>query len=207
MGADECANWDYKKQPTVATVAATCNEFIQKLHAAPDSQVSALRDTRPFHLALFKAAVPPACKYLAGNYRGSDHSCLKHRNVGMGGRAGAPCGEVDRLMINFHAGARLSLGVLEAQLGRKPARSPDTYATLMRYIAETVSTFQDIHPYADGNGHIGRLFVWVVLGHFNLLPEKWWLHENPGLDWDTAVREHQTGDPERLQSFLLHTIC
>lgn len=207
MGGDECVKWDHKKHLAAATVATICDEFIQKLRAAPDSQVSALRDTKPFHHAFFKQAVPQACPYLAGNFRGSDHSCLKHRNVSMADRTGAKCADVDRLMFDFHAATRVALSVLETRLGRKPVPTPEMLVALVTYIAETVSSFQDIHPYADGNGHIGRLLVWVISGHFGLLPLNWWLHENPGSEWNAAVHDHQCGDPLPLQAFLIRTLA
>lgn len=205
MAHDECANWDYKRHPGAPTVRATCGEFLVKIRMAPDSQISALRDTKPFHFAFFKQAVPHACTYLAGEYRGSDHACLKHRVVGMGGRCGAPCAEVERLMRDFHDATRLSLAVMDSSYVAV-GQAPEFLLDLVAFIAQVVSSFQDIHPYADGNGHIGRLLVWVIMGHYQLLPERWWLHDNPGRDWDEAVSEHQRGNTRPLQEFLLTTL-
>jgi hypothetical protein len=119
---------------------------------------------------------------------------------------GAAASEVGQLMLNFHVATRLSLGVLRSRLGRAPGKSAESVALLVPFIAQTVSTFQDIHPFADGNGHIGRLLVWVVLGHFDMLPDAWWLHQNPGDEWNSAVHAHQVGEVLPLQRFLIESL-
>lgn len=205
MVEDECARWDYKSHPGLSNVASTCGEFIQQIRTSPDSQASALRNTKPFHAAMFRHAVPPACIYLAGEYRGSDHSCLKFRDVGMGGRTGAPCLEVERLMRDFHFALTVSINTLDSRY-KISGESPEFLHDLVLFTAQAISDFQDIHPYADGNGHVARLLAWVITGHFDLQPNEWWLHDNPRNGWDDAVQAHQEGNPMLLQAFLMTTL-
>jgi hypothetical protein len=202
---DECVQWDYNAEHYANSVAICCAEFIEQIRKSPDSQAGALRDTRPFHKAIFRKAVPAACLYLAGEYRGAEYGCLRHREVALGARIGAPCCDVDRLMRDFHVSLRLSLLSLESSLCSSE-RTPEFLHDVIVFIAQVVSTFQDIHPYADGNGHVGRLLVWVITGHFGMTPAQWWLHKNPGTDWNQAVYAHQTGNPVPLQRFLMSTL-
>lgn len=202
---DECASWDYKRHPGLSTVARVCGEFEQKIRNSPDSQLHALTDTSYFHRAMFRDAVPTACDYLAGNYRGSDYACLKHRNVAMGRRRGAPCEQVASRMASFHTDVRAVLAALDS-LHRRLGLHAEFREALIRYVALVVSQFQDIHPYADGNGHVARLLVWVIMGHFFMVPRSWWLHENPGTDWDERVALHQRGHTAPLEDFLYDSL-
>lgn len=203
ISADPCALWDYKKDQRVPNVRVVCNEFASKIRLLPDGQFGALRDTRKFHEALFRDAVPAQCAYLAGNYRGSEHSCLRLRVVGMGQRIGASPADVARLMGTFHASTLVALGYLTGRIGRKPDHA-EAYLELARFVADVISNFQDIHPYADGNGHIGRLLAWVVMGHYNLAPAALDIHENPG--WDADVASHQEGNPQPLVRILMERL-
>ena len=159
-----------------------------------------MRDTRPFHKAIFRSAVPPACTYLSGQYRGSDFGCLKYRMVGMADRVGARPEDVDSKMADFNAVLTTRVNGLVHQVG-SATDTVDGMAWVASAIAQAVSSFQDIHPYADGNGHIGRLLVWVMMGQLGLCPRQLPIHTNPG--WDEAVRQHQQGWPSELERFVL----
>jgi fido (protein-threonine AMPylation protein) len=181
----------------------TCEQFAEKIRSNPTSQNSILRETRPFHRAMFRRVVPDHCAYLAGGYRGSSFECLRQRNVGMGSRRGANYGQVAQLMDQFHVDLAAMLDGLKVAVTSRSGAAVFAVG-VAKVVANAVSRFQLIHPFADGNGHVARLMAWVILANHNMLPQHWRIHENPG--WDVLVSQHQDGTTGPLEAFILRSL-
>ncbi|MDB5941772.1 MAG: Fic/DOC family protein, partial [Ramlibacter sp.] len=68
--------------------------------------------------------------------------------------------------------------------------------------ASLLTSFYNIHPYANGNGHIGRLLVWVTLHAFGHTPKKMTLHKSPKGYYD-LFDLYRANKKKPLEQFLL----
>ena len=207
MQHEDCHNWDYETHPQASTVADACASFLADLRAEPTSKIAALTDTRPCHTEMFAAVVPTACAYVAGNYRGQDFDCLRDYRVRFGNNEGTPPVGVPFAMDFFHKDLLAGLLDLDnaALASDKPLQGAAFLVRLVQLLAVSLTRFLTIHPYANGNGHMGRLIVWAALGKYNRLPMSWWLHGKPP-GYGPLLTAHRGGNPKPLEKFLLKCI-
>lgn len=204
---EDCNGWDYETHPNASSVTEACKIFLVELRNDPASKAAALADTRPFHALMFSAVVPAACPYLAGNYRGSDFECLRAYNVRFGHHHGTFARGVIYAMEEFHEDLRGALEDLD-----KAGVAPEAPLTgrfflirLIQILAATLVRFFTIHPYANGNGHMGRLLIWSALGRYNRLPVRWWLDGSPP-EYGPLIDAHRAGHAMPLEKFLMRCI-
>jgi hypothetical protein len=207
MHHDDCGAWEYNTHPQRQSVADYCQQFLLQLRADPASKQSLIADTRPAHKDMFSKVVPTACPCLAGNYRGSDFDCLRDYNVKFGGNRAIPALYVLAVMSGFHSDLDSAISELDAAAADK--QMPLTRAQLMvrvvQVMAYTLQRFFSIHPYANGNGHMGRMLVWIGLGRYQLLPKKWWLNQSPP-GYGELIQKHRGGDRKPLEMYLMRAI-
>lgn len=204
---EDCNGWDYETHPDVSAVTEACKAFLIELRANPACKAAALADTRHFHSILFSAVVPDPCPYLAGNYRGADFPCLRNYDVGFGRHRGTfPLG-VAYAMENLHKDLVGSFDDLDkaGRSAKAPLTGRDFLLRLVQLLAATMVRFFTIHPYANGNGHMGRLLVWAALGRYNRLPVQWWLDASPPR-YGPLIDAHRAGDFKPLEMYLLKCI-
>lgn len=208
MGHDDCNSWDYVTHPNAQSVANRCRQFLDELRADPASKAGALSDTRAFHRDMFAAVVPEACSYLAGNYRGSDFECLRSCTVTFGQHQGTlPIGVLGAMDLFHQDLAAAFLDLEEAALSvTSPLTGGAFLVRLAQLLASTLTRFLTIHPYMNGNGHMGRLLVWSALGRYKRLPAKWWLNQRPPGDYASLLTQHRSGNRKPLEAFLLKCI-
>ena len=207
MQHEDCQNWDYETHPKVSTVAEACASFLSELRAEPSSKIAALADTRPTHAVMFGAVVPTACSYVAGNYRGQDFDCLRGYRVRFGVHEGTLPIDVPLAMDFFHDDLLAGLSDLDnAALDiTRPLQGAAFLVRLVELLAVSLTRFLTIHPYVNGNGHMGRLLVWAALGKYNRLPMRWWLHGKPP-GYGELLTAHRIGNRKPLEKFLLQCI-
>ena len=208
MNHEDCNSWDYETHPQVQTVAEWCRQFLEELRANSSGKASVLQDTRPSHGGMFAAVVPQACGYLAGNYRGSAHPCLQNCSVSFGPHQGTlPIG-VAVAMDFFHQDLTAAFAELDAAAADKdkPLSGAAFLVRLVQILAATLTRFLTIHPYMNGNGHMGRLLVWCGLGRYGRLPVRWWLNKRPPDNYPTLLTQHRNGNTKPLETFLLKCV-
>ena len=170
-------------------------------------------DSRAVHSALFKGLTPTGYEYYAGNYRGSEFRCSKTYPVGV--PADPRVGLAPEL-VSLHMDAladwlRHAVARLDAQLSSPGSQiSPDEQ--LVSQVVVAARLFRDfltIHPYANGNGHISRFLVWLLLGRYGRWPGRWTVHPQPllpGYDYSDAISAARDERPEALEVLILQSI-
>lgn len=207
MSHPECRDWDYERHPEKTLVLNRSAKLLVALRSSTEKFDRFNYSTLVGHKYLFRATTPGNCRYFAGNYRGSNFPCLKEYEVGVGAdkRVGYPALLVSTYMKRFEA----QVSDLTVKL-REAAKSPDKYppavilGKLVIFLADQLVFFLSIHPYANGNGHMGRLFIWVMLGRFGFWPKSWPLHESPG--YHNFISQHRDGNKKPLEHFILKCI-
>lgn len=75
---------------------------------------------------------------------------------------------------------------------------------LVQLLAFVLQQFLTIHPYMDGNGHMGRLLIYVMMCRAGYVPSGWDIDaKQPYAD---ALSDHRSGKPRALEAFLLGVI-
>ena len=64
-----------------------------------------------------------------------------------------------------------------------------------------------IHPYANGNGHVARFLVWLLLGRYGYWPNSWTIDPRPNvLNYSAAISGHRRGNPVLLERLILEAV-
>ncbi len=155
----------------------------QALSALPEAaRLDAIRDTRPWHRAIFGPLLPPGLQPLAGTYRGTPGTPAEHvaRAVFVARRAPGlrnrdlctPAADV----ANAMAGLADRVAVIWAE-SESAAPPPDTAYEMLAGFSHG---FLSIHPFVDGNGHVFRLIAPVLAARLGLRARPdWTLHPRP----------------------------
>lgn len=204
-GAFHCHDWDYEAHPDAAIeVPARCARILQELTTglmAPGAHVS---DTRPIHKRVFRGLTPPTCGYLAGNYRGSSYHSLRNYDVRIGLSAGMLAPNVAAAMDSLRRSIGATIQLLDAKV---PTLSPPEVLVILATVcAELNAAFLAIHPYANGNGHMGRFIVWSLLGRYGYWPRAWPLHQRPNPPYDALLNGFLAGDKQPFIQYVLTAI-
>lgn len=158
--------WDYAKHPDRANllpprIATVLEEIAMKTLDG----VAFVLDSRSVHERLFAGLVLAGQPdYFAGHYRGEDYPHLKGYTVGIQGNpsVGAPPNLVAQEMKRFQVGVRHYLRQFDTAAARVQDRSKKLL-TVVPFAAHVFSEFLRIHPYANGNGHIGRIMLVALM--------------------------------------------
>lgn len=201
-------SWEYSNHTDLAKVISECIALVTALQADPLSFSPTLtRDSRPVHERMFFAVVPPDKTYFAGNYRGSKYPLLENYEVQFGGVQGRFARMVEPSMQWFHedmASAHASTTWTINGNASKAEQNQHLLA-IAGLAAEALQYFLTIHPYANGNGHIGRFLVWVVLCLGGYPPRKWTLHKSPP-GYGMLIQRHRSGEKLPLIKFIVSNV-
>lgn len=205
---DNCFDWDYSTHPNRSEVAARCAFLLAVFRAKPKRFDRYGLSTVPGHKYIFRGMAPSTCEYLVGNYRGSDFLCLKTLRVGVAAdsKVGTLPKDVRKHMREFETQlssvvARFHSFIETAEAQANPA---SVLAKFVSIACIFLTKFLTIHPYANGNGHMGRLIVWILLGRFGFWPVAWPLDASP--NYYTALTLHRNGTHGPLNQFLMKCI-
>jgi fido (protein-threonine AMPylation protein) len=205
-----CPEFEYEHYPQYAAVLQPrIAKFLGQLRAGHVDTRSVAKDTRAQHRLLFDGLTPTGHQHYAGNYRGEALVCLDQYKVFVPGDplVGAPPESVGALMNLLAGEIDRALTVLDTA-NQLPQLS--SAAKLQNVVAVTCMLFEKflaIHPYANGNGHIGRMLVWLILGRYNYWPEAWPIEPRPpDPPYTTLIKYSRAGNREPLEKFVLQTI-
>lgn len=206
MHPSDCPEWEYKDHPdSTRLLPGLCTSLLSYLHVNYLMTMAVACETRPAHRAMFVKLTPPDCHYYAGNYRGSEYRCLRYYEVGVGGdpRVGLEARRVRQAMDTLGSDIRKDLGLLDAvnDLPESHFGPNEKLTGIVAIACRILVRFLTIHPYANGNGHMGRLIVWAVLWRYNYWPEKWPLNEQP--PYAQLLSLYRDGQPAPLEEFIL----
>jgi fido (protein-threonine AMPylation protein) len=212
MDAADCPDWEYERIPDYRrTLAPRVGHRALALRSGQRDTMDCASDTRPDHRVLYEGLTPYACSYFAGNYRGSNHRCLKRYEVGVPGdpRVGFPPSQVADTMDSFSQEIRAGLGGIDAAAELPLVQLPeeDRLINLVRFACHVFEYFLRVHPYANGNGHSARLILWAILGRYGYWPTRFSIEPRPADQrYTPAITRYRAGDYEALESLVLEYV-
>ena len=200
-----CTNWDYEDHPNRSRVTRRSKRLERLVQKHPKRFARYGLDTRPGHKFMFYGMTPESCPELVGSYRGSPTPSLANYSVGVPSddKVGTPPGFVAFAMTEFERRCEL----VTAQYHDTTATQPRA-VRLVRLVAALCGLLEEffrIHPYANGNGHTGRLMMLVLMVRQGFNPVRWHIDDSPA--YHDAIRAYRRGKEKDLQRFLLKAIA
>lgn len=212
MHPGDCPNWEYKDHPSANRyLPLRCNSVLVNLRYGRPSPRALVRDTRNCHSELFEGLTPPRCGYYAGHYRGELFRCLQFHKVGIKAdpRVGAPPGNVAAALQVLTDALYQGFPALDTATALPDAQLPphDKVYYVVTFACRVFAEFLRIHPYVNGNGHMGRLIIWAILGAYGLWPKRWPLNDRPpDPPYSSLIEQHRDGNCEPLEKFVLQCV-
>jgi fido (protein-threonine AMPylation protein) len=202
-----CPTWEYSQFPEAAAVLQARAQSVIWTLLAGGYDTSA--DTRPVHSEMFFGLTPPNCGYYAGNYRGSNLPCLQAFPVGVPGdsRVGAPPSVVQGAMDMLGMSLDSAIQSLDQFAASADGVATEVLLRSVRIAARLFHEFLTIHPYANGNGHMARFLVWLVLLRYGQRPHRWPIEPRPSSPaYVPAIYAARRGSPSDLEKLILQSI-
>ena len=211
MHAADCPAWEYTDHDnSEAVLPVRSNEILINLRRGIIDSRNSIKNTRALHSILFTDLTPDDCDYYAGNYRGSDNLCLKHYRVFIHSdpSVGVDPDAVQNVLEYFGEQIDSLFASLEAAALEPPEglSKADRILYIVAAICNVFVEFLRIHPYANGNGHMGRYIVFAFLGKFGCWPKNWPFNDRPPEPYCEYIAKYRKGYPDPLEQFVLKCI-
>lgn len=212
MHPRDCKSFEYNNHPRRGEILkAKVTDLLARLRRANVVPLELAQDTRSIHFELFSELLGDCPAYYAGHYRGEEYRCLRHYSVNIASdpRVGYPPKTVlqsmamaAELIKTTIAGLDVGNALPDSQMPRE-VKMAFTVAVACR-IFELVLR---IHPYTNGNGHIARYCIWVLLGRYNFWPQRWPIDPRPpDPPYTQLIVDHRDGIHQPLEEFVLSCI-
>jgi hypothetical protein len=206
MHPRDCPEWEYDRIPNArVTVRDRAVQLLLQLRADRDRCATVASETRPAHAELFQGLTPARCDYYAGHYRGEELRCLKHYPVGI---ASDPMVGYDPQLVLGEMGLlgttiRDGIVALDAFVASGRSRVA-CLIQIVKVAAHVFELFLRIHPYANGNGHAGRLIVCALFGRYGFWMSRWTVEPRPkDPPYSGAIAQYRRGTVADLEKFML----
>ena len=190
-----CPAFNYEKYPKAdALLSARVSVLLKNIASATFDASASCADTRAVHGSLFADLTPPEQPYYAGHYRGEYFECLEHYPITFSGKLGCDPPLVGNMMLQIRARVRSGLRMIEQ--GSSSWSEKSLAINLVEFTAEVFWRFLNVHPYANGNGHIARFIVCAFMIPYGYLPGQWTIHPRPIDDhaYVSAIRAYDQGN-------------
>lgn len=198
--------WDDDPPGSDARIVANLNAIGDRIVAqAARRLVPTVAMAQEWHRETYQG-VPLPVAYYAGEVRDSDpaHPELIDYEVAVGTSSGILAADVPSALTGFEAGLRAVVSRMDGVIavGARPGNATDLLAVL-EIAALIHGEWVRIHPFANGNGRIARLWVnWVAVRYG--LPFFMRLRPRPaGLVYAAAAAASMRGDHRPMMSALL----
>ncbi len=202
----DCPGWEYSDHPHRASVPSVISQLLVAMASGGVDKLEIAVDSRQAHGAIFKGVTPDRCGYYAGHYRGEAFRCLRFYAVTIPSdpRVGSPPQAVDYLINELASQIRAGVMALDAEVALSDKER-------LRYVVALAChafvAFLTIHPYANGNGHAGRLIVWSILGRYGHFPKRWPVDPRPpDPPYSELIKRYRDGQVEPLEIYILQTL-
>jgi fido (protein-threonine AMPylation protein) len=208
-----CPEWEYEKFPQYDRILKERSQAILSWIrlTAPAVRMLWAKDTRPIHNQLFDALTPGGFEHYAGHYRGEAYPCLGDYEVKIAGdpAVGHPAANVPYSMERFS----FDIDRFIAEADYLSTINDQVFSRsnkLLRMAELSVSLFVyflEIHPYANGNGHLARFLLLSSLAKYGIIVSRWPLHPRPAdPPYSTLISRYRQGDKLPLVRFVLSCI-
>jgi hypothetical protein len=208
-----CPGWEYDTIPNHQQIlAARTQPVLATLRT--DTQAVLVRRakrTRPLHAIYFLDLTPSGYGYYAGHYRGENFRCLREYRVTVGNdpRVGFPPRVVPARMQRFVDDIDFSVEVCDIVNSQNQTAFTEPQK-LLRTVKVVVSLFVymlTIHPYANGNSHMGRFVLMAILARYGIFLARWPLNPRPpDPPYSDAIRAYRSGNEDALIRFVMQCI-
>ena len=168
-------------------------------------------DSRSVHHHMFHRLTPPAHPYYAGHYRGENFPCLFDYQVMIPADplVGTHYATVDAAVALFGQDLLAAAAALDASFALPDARLSQESKLYFAVVvaARAFQEFLTIHPYANGNGHMARFLVWLLLGRYGYWPRSWTIDPQPNVaGYSGAIFQHRRHQPRPLEQLILEAL-
>jgi fido (protein-threonine AMPylation protein) len=159
--------WNDDPPASAAQIASSIRAVGDQIVAdAPLRLVPSVAMAQHWHRDIYRGVVLPVA-YYAGEVRDSDPAYpeLIDYEVAVGTAVGVPATDVPDALIRYEAAMQAVVARMDGVIaaGSRPTSTADLYAVL-EVAALAHGEWVRIHPFANGNGRVARLWVnWVAV--------------------------------------------
>jgi fido (protein-threonine AMPylation protein) len=159
--------WNDDPPASAAQIASNIRAVGDQIVAdAPLRLVPSVAMAQQWHRDIYRGVVLPVA-YYAGEVRDSDpaHPELIDYEVAVGTAVGVPATDVPDALIRYEAAMQAVVARMDGVIaaGSRPTSTADLYAVL-EVAALAHGEWVRMHPFANGNGRVARLWVnWVAV--------------------------------------------
>ncbi len=210
-----CPNgWEYKDEAGYSLELVrkrTKNLLLVIRMSSQVGKLNAAMDSRQVHAAFFEDMTPSGFAYYAGHYRGEKLRCLQEYEVHVPAdpRVGHTAATVVAEMGDFATRLEATFVTVDYLLSLNGPVG--NVAKLIHYVqvcAALFVEFLEIHPFANGNGHMARMMILALLARRDIYPTRRWNIDPRPLDppYSNLIKRYRDGDKEPLVRFIIDAL-
>jgi hypothetical protein len=208
MHPQDCPTFEYSNHPdAVDVLREKQTQLLRQIESGLVDATAASTNTRPYHRHLFHELCPPHCFYYAGHYRGDSHRCLKFYEVSVGSDSlvGYPPSSVSGALAELAVSLRADIAGFDAafRIPRVQLSPSQRVLYIVAFACRVFVQFLTIHPYANGNGHIARFILTIILYRYGIGLKEWAIDPRPSPPYSELISKHRRGDHEPLEMVIL----